>query len=418
MGIIDNLFKKPEKDEKIYLNFNQIRGFIEQETEENKKKLNQGVDNFRSRLCEELEKLVKEVGNLSSAEFKPIILEDKRDISKIVETSRRNYCESSKKLIIRTINSLKKTKSPSEQNSLAIDAFNKMNGFSKDALILLRPFKENMMKIASILKEIKKITEEYEDFIKFDYLLIYKEKKILEIVLEIEKSNREREKMIKELKKIEEKLDFLKKDIELKEFELSSTGKSDKSKKIESLKKRQIEIEKEIEAITNKATDLISGISRQIKGYLHLDKVDKNLKSKINIVLETPEKLFSTDFSSFKEVIDKTAKNINKAETDEKRIKKFLSTYKNAEEFLLELFKNYRKLTEEFEGNLKKITELEKEIDLDAQEKELKELKSQFDLLQETKAKLAMDVELDNSEKFRELEELLFDISKKGVKIN
>ncbi|RLJ01302.1 MAG: hypothetical protein DRP10_04355, partial [Candidatus Aenigmatarchaeota archaeon] len=142
-------------------------------------------------------------------------MEDKRDISNIVETSRKNYCLNSKKLLIRALESIKKKESPSEMNSIVLEFFNKLNKLSRDAQILLNPFEKQMKKISNDLKKIKNEIDKFETFLDSDYSIIQKENRAKELIDKIKKNRLNRKLKENKKKEIERQIKELEKEKEV-----------------------------------------------------------------------------------------------------------------------------------------------------------------------------------------------------------
>ncbi|RLI99164.1 MAG: hypothetical protein DRP06_04110 [Candidatus Aenigmatarchaeota archaeon] len=185
-------FKKKDKKTIKDLNFDEISGFIEKEIGGRRQELMKESEKFRKSLINQFNLLKGLFRRLSDSDFEPVILQDKRDISNIVETSKKNYCSNSEKLIIRAINSLNEKPPIFKIKSIVLETFSKLNSFSREALILLQPFKKDMKCIASGLKEFKKEIDKFESFINSDYSLISKVDEVEKLVYKIIISKRTR----------------------------------------------------------------------------------------------------------------------------------------------------------------------------------------------------------------------------------
>lgn len=417
MKWLKNLLKKPEIKTKQTkkLKFDKIEHFLTEETKEKKIDLNLKVKEFREVFIHYLEKLNNNYKELENSKFDPVILEDKRDISNIVETSRRNYCYNSEKLFVVSLESLKKEDSPRRIKSIVSEVFNKLNKFPRDVQILLNPFQKQMKKISSDLKKLKNKLDEYDSFLNKEYSLIQKEKKVNELVKKIKESRADKKQ--KEIKKeeIEKEVKRLKKKIKANNSRILEIQNSDEAKEITKLEKQQILFEKQIGDIISDTIYSVNSVSRQIREYLYIS--DKKEKLKIKNFLENPESLLRGDQEFFEKIIRAVKKNLKDIESDERKRKKFLEIEKNVVDSLNKNMIEHKKISEKSDENIRKIKKLKQEINTEKEEQEIAKLNEQIQQLEKDKKELESK-EINEKELLENLEAVLSDIFDKEIKIS
>jgi len=359
-----------------------------------------------------LEELNNDFKELETSRFNRIILEDKRDISNIVETSRRNYCSNSEKLFIKTLKLLKRKCSASEINSAISEIFYKLNKFSRDAQILLIPFQKQMKKISSDLKTLKTTLEEYQSFLDNEYSIVQLEKKIKELLKKIKESKLNKEQIENKKKEIDRKIKNLNKEIERYKFKISEIQKSPEALELKKLEKQQILFDRQMENIIAKINNSVNSVSRQIRKYLYI--ANKKEKSKIQNFLENPENLLKEEPDLFGKVIENVKNNIKKIEEDEKKIKKFLEM--DIVNSLNKYIAEYKKISDDSKENIKKIKKLRQKLSTEKEEMEIAKLNEQIQQMKEDKRKLNIE-EVDETKLLKDLEKILSDISGKEIKL-
>ena len=424
MGLFSKLFKLekkiPKQQKKIRISFREIDAFLESETKCKKPKLQERVDEFKKKFIRHFKNLEEDFNGLYHANFEQLILEDKRDISKIVETSRKNYCSGSKKLLSNALWYLNNKESAESINNFVSETFNKMNSLSREAQILSTPFREQMKKISSDLKELREETDKYESFLNSDYQIILKE----------EEAKKLRDKILKkELEKRKSQLERIDAENKLKEFqgkknkiglELSKLKNSEKAKKLEKLKSEKVRLERQKNKILSEIKGLISGVSRQIKMYLHKHTVSKTEKTKLDQFLEHPSTLLQGESYLFEIVVRNTKKEIDKLEKDKKKRKKFLEIVQDIERVLENRKKRYREILKQISEKSADIERLTEEINIEEKKGELKRVKDNIRQLEKERRDLERSEKYWNDDKgelLSQLEKLLSEISGKKVKI-
>ena len=410
MGWLKNLFKTKKK-----INFDEIEYFLSEETKDKKSEIESKVERFRENFINFFNLLIKDFDELACSEFEPVILEDKRDISNIVETSRKNYCLNSKKLLIRALESIKKKESPSEMNSIVLEFFNKLNKLSRDAQILLNPFEKQMKKISDDLKKIKNEIDKFETFLDSDYSIIQKENRAKELIDKIKKNRLNRKLKENKKKEIERQIKELEKEKEVQKSIILKIKNSAEAKKLKNLEKEQILLEKQIENIISETNYLVAMVSRQIRKYLYSNEIDKKEKLKIIDLLENPENLLKGDNKLFEKIIKDTKKNIKKIENDERKRKKFLEIEKNVMDSLNKNVEKYKEIGEKLKENIREIKR--HKIDTEKEELKISKLNEQIKELKKDKKQLESEEEFNEKEILKDLEEILSDISGKEIKL-
>ena len=410
MRWLKNLFKKTKV--KQTLKFDNIEPFLAAQTKEKKLELESKVATFRENFINLLEELNNDFKELETSRFNRIILEDKRDISNIVETSRRNYCSNSEKLFIKTLKLLKRKCSASEINSAISEIFYKLNKFSRDAQILLIPFQKQMKKISSDLKTLKTTLEEYQSFLDNEYSIVQLEKKIKELLKKIKESKLNKEQIENKKKEIDRKIKNLNKEIERYKFKISEIQKSSEALELKKLEKQQILFDRQMENIIAKINNSVNSVSRQIRKYLYI--ANKKEKSKIQNFLENPENLLKEEPDLFGKVIENVKNNIKKIEEDEKKIKKFLEI--DIVTSLNKYIAEYKKISDDSKENIKKIKKLRQKLSTEKEEMEIAKLNEQIQQMKEDKRKLNIE-EVDETKLLKDLEKILSDISGKEIKL-
>ncbi|MCD6274878.1 MAG: hypothetical protein J7J15_02535 [Candidatus Aenigmarchaeota archaeon] len=410
MRWLKNLFKKTKVRQT--LKFDDVESFLAAQTKEKKLELESKVATFRERFINLLEELNNDFKELETSRFNRIILEDKRDISNIVETSRRNYCSNSEKLFVKTLKLLKRKCSASEINSVISEIFDKLNKFSRDAQILLIPFQKQMKKISSDLKTLKTTLEEYQSFLDNEYSIVQLEKKIKELLKKIKESKLNKEQIENKKKELDRKIKNLNKELERCKFKISEIQNSPEALELKKLEKQQILFDRQMENIIAKINNSVNSVSRQIRKYLYI--ANKKEKSKIKNFLENPENLLKEEPDFFGKVIDNVKNNIKKIEEDEKKIKKFLEM--DIVNSLNKYIAEYKKISDNSNENIRKIKKLRQKLSTEKEEMEIAKLNEQIQQMEEDKRKLNIG-EVDETELLKDLEKILSDISGKEIKL-
>ncbi|MCK4730616.1 MAG: hypothetical protein KAT28_04820 [Candidatus Aenigmarchaeota archaeon] len=417
MHFFDKFFKKPQEKQIKNLNFDEIGGFIEDELGDKKQELMRESEKFRERLVNHLNFLETLFGKLLDSDFEPVILQDKRDISNIVETSKKNYCSNSEKLIVRAVNSLKEKPKILKIKSIVLETFNKLNKFSREALILLQPFEKDMKRIALGLKKFKKEIDKFESFINSDYSLISDVEEAESLVCKINHIEENKIKSGKKEIELEGELEKLKKEIKAQNLKISEIASSEETNKLAKLEKQQKEFESQTEKVITNITQLISNINRQIKGYIHTSKPDKKQIMKIEYFLDNPETLLQkSDF--FEEVVKNVKNNIDKIEPDEKKRKKFLSIEKNIKSLIKEVQTKHKEISGKLLENIGEIKKLKQKVITEEFEKNIEKLTEKKELLEEEKKNIKIEGEGVIKDLLNELEKVLASISNKEITIN
>ena len=416
MKWVKNLFKKPEVKQTQKIKFGDIETFLLIETKEKKLELEPKLNQFKENFINYLELLNKDFDELENSEFDKIILEDKRDISNIVRTSRRNYCFNSKKLFVCALESLRKGKSPHEVGSTVSEIFNKLNKFSREAQILLTPFQNQMKKISFDLKKLKEELDRFESFLDLEYSLIQKEKKANEFLNKIKENKLNKEQKEIKKKELEKEIKKLKEGIEKQNSKILEIKNSADADELKNLEKQQILFGKQIEDIISNITYSVNSVNRQIREYLYI--ADKKEKSKIKDFLENPENLLRGDDQLFKKVIKDVKKNIKKIESDERKRRKFLEVENRVADSINKNIVENKRISEKSEENIRKIKKLKYGINTEKEEHEISKLSEQIQQLEKDKKELESGEVFDEKELLNNLEGVLSDISGKEIKLN
>jgi hypothetical protein len=420
MGFL-KLFRKSkvEKEvEKRKIEFKEIEKFIEEETKEKKLKLEENVKQFRKNFISYFKILAKDFDELAHSNFERLILEDRRDLSNIIETSRRNYCNKSRDLISKLIWYLEKESLAIEIEAAILKTFNRLNSFSREMEILTIPFKKQIKKISNDLKIIKNEIENFENFLNSDYKILEKEKKAKEIIEKIKKIRSEKRKKEIEKIEIEKEIKKLKDLIKTLKVVVDKARNSEEFKVLKSLKDEKLNLELEKKEIILMVDNLISSVSRQVRIYLHKNKVDKLEKARVISILENPERIFKGDLHIFEKILGNTGKNIEKIEKDKKKRNKFLLLEKKIGNELGKGIIRYRNILKRIEELERKIKMLEAKVDTKKQEEEIKKIEDKIEQLEKAKDEIEKDLNYDENELLIELEELILEILGKKIKIN
>ncbi len=419
MRWLKNLFKKTKvgqinkPKEKQIVSFDKISDFLEEETKEKKAEFDSKIKEFRSLFIDYLRRLNKEFTELETAKFDRIILEDKRDISNIIKTSRKNYCYNSKKMFVLALDSLQKESNPYQMKSIISELFDRLNKFSRDAQILLNPFQKQMKKISSDLKKLRKELDDFDLFLTGEYSLIQKEKKARELLTKITKYRLDNKQKEEKKKEIDENIEKLKKEIKEQNSKILKIQNSNEAREIRNLEKKQISLEKQIEDIISDTTYSVNSISRQIREYLYI--ANKEERAGIKAFLENPEILLGREQRFFEEIAKKVKNNIKKIESNERKRKKFLEIEKGV---VLSLNKNkgeYKIISDRLRENIRKIKKLKQEITTEKEEQEIAKLREQIQHLEKNKKELESE-EVNRKGLLGDLEKILSDISGKEIR--
>ncbi len=417
MRLLSRFFKKKEEISTKDLNFDEIGSFVDEEFRDKKQELLKVSEKFRKSLVNQLDSLEGLFKKLLDSDFEPVILQDKRDISNIVETSKKNYCSNSEKLIVRVVDSLNEKPSPFKIKSIVLETFNKLNNFSREALILLHPFGKDMKCIASGLKEFKKEIDNFESFLNSDYKLISDVEEAERIVYKINHLEENKIKSGKRKVELDKKTTELKKEMKTQNLKLSELVSSKESRNLAKLEKQQKEFELQSEKLMADATQLVSRVSRQIKGYIHNCKPDKEQIIKIENFLDNPELLLQKS-NFFVDVIENVKKDLDKIEPDEKKRKKFLSIEENIKDLIKETQIKHKEISNKLIENIAAIKELKPRLTTEKFEKNLKKLDENMNQLDEEKKNIKLESSGDVGELLNELEKVLSSISNKEIRIN
>ncbi len=417
MRLLDRFFKKKSEKSTKDLNFEEIGVFIEEELGDKKQELETKSEKFRKSLIYQLNSLEGIFKRLSDSDFEPVILQDKRDISNIVETSKKNYCSNSEKLIIRAVNSLDEKPQIFKIKSIVLETFNKLNSFSREALILLQPFEKDMKRIAQGLKEFKKEMDNFESFLNSDYSLISEVEEAERLVYKINSIEDNKIKSEKREKGLDEKIIKLKKEMKTHNLKISEVASSAESRNLAKLEKQQKEFELQAESVVGEVTQIVSGVSRQIKGYIHNCEPDKKQIAKIEDFLDNPEILLQkSDF--FEETVENVKKHLDKVEPDEKKKKKFLSIEKNITDSIKESQIKHKEISKGLLENITTIKKLKPKLSTEEFEKNLEKLTEKLRQLEEEKKSIKSEEKGVVGELLNELEKVLSSISNKEIRIN
>ena len=421
MGLFKKIFGKTRQEipkQKVRIDFSEIKSFLREETEPKKLELERKIGKFRETFISHYHKLIECFDSFYHSNFERLILEDKRDISKIVETNRRNYCERSKKLLSRAIRSLDGEKSPEKIDSIVTETFNKLNSFSRETQILTLAFKKQIKEISDNLKKLKQEEDHFKFFLNSDYKIIQKENEVKELIEKIRKEKSDKRK--KELQRIEidKEIKKLKGRINLLDSEILKIKNSEQRAIIEELERDQKFLQSQKDELISELNNKVSEISRYIKKYLHQRKLDKTTHTIIMNFLEKPERLLQYNSSVFEKTVQDVRSEIEKIEKDEKKRKKFLSVEDQLKTRLPAIKTNYQQISDKLSRNIAKIQELKSEISTEEQEKELNKLKERLQQLGEEREELEKEEKYDPKQIIKEIENLLSEISGKKVEIN
>ena len=296
-----------------------VEAYLSERTLLQVEEFNSGLEAQRKRFIALFNRLIDRFDFIDEREIQPIILENKRDITDIIKTSRSNYTQSSKKLLGDMLVHLRLEKDPEKLHERLTDTFNRLNSLSVQAQILLTAFKDEMRQISLSLKELSKNIEEFGEFLDRDYEAVKK----IEVAKNSAKSLIEkREIHAKALERMGE-LDKEYKNI-LKELDIAVSQKDRliKSKDYlhsERLKDELKELEREIKDLRSDFANTVFGISKILKKYLHTQTGLKKAESaEIEKILKDPL-LALSDISGFESAINGAKKSLQKIEPDKKK---------------------------------------------------------------------------------------------------
>ena len=411
------ILKKKEKIDIRKIRFNEIKNFLDEEIRDKRERLELRANNFRKNFIKLLNTLIENFDELNLLKFEKIILEDKRDISNIVETSRKNYCNTSKKLILNTINFLERNKDPLVIKDKILETFNKLNKFSREAQFLLIPFKNQMRNISANIKKVKTTIDDFNSFLASEYQLIEDEKKVLAIIEKIEINRKYREKKKSQIKEIENQIKNLKNKIKEKENEILRIKNFQELKRINKLAKEQVSLINQRDKIVSELSNLVVCIERQIKLYFHSSNLNKTEKSKVMDYIRTPEKLLSSETKLFREILETIGKKLSKIEKDERKRKKFLEIKRKIFENFDKFVSIYKELSEKILKINREIEKLKPKINISKEEQKLRNLNEKLEQLEKEKAEIEEELKVDDSSLFKELELILSELSGKKIKI-
>ena len=415
---LKNLFKKSEPEYHTKkIRFDEIEDALSEKIDEIKPGLELKINEFRKNFITYFESTNGNFNELESAEFDSVILEDKRDISNIVDTSRKNCCSSSKRVLSNAVAILKSETTPLEMNSTVIDVFSKLNNLSKDAQIILNCFQSEMKNVSLNLKKIKEESDEFESFLNKDYFVLNIEKRAREQT-ELIKSKREREeRKIVNRKDIKEKVAKFEKEAELMEKEIKKIKASEEALELFNLEKEKILLKNHLAETVLEMDELVNNVSRQIKKYLHSEEVSKEEKSQIEKLLDHPKNLFKEDCAVFEKILGEAKKKIKEVEADDKKRKKFLLGEKKIKTSLKKIISERNKLLKKKEDNLGKIKEFDVKESLEKMEEKIKKINSEINQLKEDEKKIEEEPDYNEGREMGKLENLMSKCFEMDVKI-
>ncbi|RLI99163.1 MAG: hypothetical protein DRP06_04105 [Candidatus Aenigmatarchaeota archaeon] len=214
-----------------------------------------------------------------------------------------------------------------------------------------------------------------------------------------------------------EKIAKLKKEMEAQNLKISELVSSIEARNLAKLEKKQKEFELQMEKIIAGATQLVSSVSRQLKGYIHNCKPDKKQIIKIEDFLDNPEVLLKkSDF--FEGVIENVKKELDKIEPDEKKKKKFLSIEKTLKDSVKEIQRKHKEISNKIIENIAAIKKLKLKLTTKEFKKNLENLTEKKRQLEEEKKNIKTEGEGDAGDLLNELEKILSSISNKEIRIN
>jgi hypothetical protein len=420
--VFKKLFKKTKEDKgdnikEIVIRFEDIEDFLKEETEEKKPKLEIKVDEFRKKFIKHFEDLNKSFDELSHSNFERLILEDKRDLSGVVETNRRTYCNKSRESILRAIVFLEKKQPASEMREVILKTFNRLNSFSREVLTLTVPFKKQIKNISVNLKKLKDEIDNFESFFNSEYFILQKEVEAKKLIEKIEKIvSKDRKKQIQKIE-INKKINELEKEVKNKIYKFSKIKKSNEVKELAELEKKKKMLEKQQKKIISEIGNIVASVNRQIKRYVHNNKLDKLEESRIISILENPEKILKNELYLFENVINSIKSNLEKIETDKKRRNKFLFVEKKIRSSLGSYVAKYKEASKLISEINNEIQELKSRINIEKYEKEIDGLVEKIEQLTKEKEESEKDMNEDEKDLIKELEKILSEISGKKVEI-
>lgn len=352
MGFLSRFFKPKAEQRQVHEQKAAIRQIaledvdrvILENSEKNVVDFKGQLADYKSRFTHRFSNLIQLFEKLEEAPVERIILENNRDVTDIVRTSRAHYCQSSKKLINDTIIRLKMQEDPEKLNEMVLNTFQKLNSLSKQAHVILATFREDMKEIAEELKRTYAEIESLDEVLKSDYERLKSGDEMRLIAKQLMSARNTQAKCSERLEDIEKDLKEAQKNLKTCMSERDELLKSKEYMHHERvkdeledliLKKRQVLREIEVQA---------GAAEKILQSYLHSSKDPDKGRAEIALgIIKEPEQLIAK-FSVFESALKNAGKIYSKAEKGKKKKSKAQKPHITILKILKEQIYDYEKL--------------------------------------------------------------------------
>jgi hypothetical protein len=406
MGLFSRIFRRKKKDELAIkpssdakkVKLEEVDKIIDEKLERFGIDFDSKVQDYKSRFVKHFNSLEGQFDKLENAELERLVLENHRDVTDIIKTSRSHYVQSSRKLINDTIIYLNTEQDPEKLMGTVTNTFDKLNSFSKQAHIILVSFKVEMKPIAESLKMIYADIQSFDEVLKKDYAKIKEKEEMKNIAIKLisvrssqKRANERINSVEKDLASVLKKKSALvsKRDEILKSSEYVHYERL--KDELEDLKQKKAQLLRDIEVQA-------SGAEKIVNAYIHEARdIDKTQSEIVMSMIREPGQLV-TNFSAFEDALKNIGKISNNIEPKKKGKKKEKKAVKAPHLLVL---RNIRELVTEYEKVILKEERLSKETENSDSVSKLAEVNEKID-----------EFEMDQKRLMEEKEECTNTISK------
>jgi len=397
-----------------------VEGIISKRSEGQVIDFNETAAKYKSRFIQHFGDLSELFDKLEKVEIQRIVLENHRDVTDIIRTSRNHYVQSSRKLLSDTITYLNSEEDPERIRDNVISAFDKLNSFSKQAQIILATFKSEMKLIAESLRMTYNDLQNFNDILEKDYEKIKEGEKMKDsatLLISVRSSQKRANERVADLDK---DLHSVMKSLKTQVSKRDTILKSNEYMHYERLKDDSEESIAKMSQLLRDIGVQAEGAEKILNTYIHESRdIDKEQAENIKEMIKDPGQLVS-NFTLFEEALKKIGKISNaapskkKKKTDKKAVKApHLLVLRN----LRELVAEYEKLAGKEERIIKEMGTIDAFSKLKDVNKTVEELETDQKRLLEEKDSCENTISKNHIAEQQKLENYLSELLGESVRV-
>jgi len=407
MGLFSRIFRRKKKDELVIkptpgvkkVRLEDVDRLIDEKSERFSIDFDCEVGDYKSRFIKHFSSLEGHFDRLEKAEIERLVLENHRDVTDIIRTSRNHYVQSSRKLINDTLIYLRTEQDPEKLRNMVVSAFDKLNAFSRQAQIILMSFKSEIKPIAESLKLIYADIQSFDGVLKKDYSKIKEKEEMKNIAIRLISLRSSQKRANERLSDLEKELSSVLKKKSSLISQRDQILKSNEYMHYERLKDESEDVRQKKSQLLRDIEVQATGAEKIVNTYIHEARdIDKTQAEIVMSLIMEPSQLVSR-FEVFEDALKNIGRISNNVATKKKGKK--AKEKKSVKAPHLLVLRNIRELVAEYEKVASKEERMAKEMEKTDSVSKLTEVNSRIE-----------EFEIDQKRLTEEKEDCMATISK------